>query len=700
VKKLSLFVLVVWFAFLSSPIYGANTYTGGFTFTIHNLGTCNFTLVYDVMNGGSGVSSGNALATVVAGSTVTFFQAVSGGGQVDSVRIRATSPGGVTVGTIAGTVTGVSPNQLCTFSGSQFIDVGVASSCVATGAVCPGVLNTYNISNGDPVTHNFAVYSNSTAYASVSIGAGRTYSINYTASSCAPIATWSAVCVDCYGSSGSGGLSDGSPGISLSGPGSGSFGGPNGTGYGGNYVYNSPTGGGTNGPITYTTNGYSGAVASDATLQQGFNALYDANLKGFNKLDQDLTANAANARTDAASLNTSLSGVRSDVQAVTNRIGQQQTQLHGDLQNVTNLLGDIRTDQRANTNFLGQQVGLSREFTNWLQSVNAKTLVLTQQNQTLHSDLSGIASNFDGQRYDITNAMERVVQGQVSNTMALTNFFAPLLETGPITNNPAYVSNFVSISNYFSFTNENTVTVNTTNPITVNVTITNSASGTNADRDAAYAALSDLTALTNSGTAAFATAKGAIEGVFSGLVLPTGADSGAPDMVITIAGQAVDFNPFTRWPSVGLVSRWSFAFVAVVAFLKFSGRTLIDDVIKPLSEMETGGVPDLNAEGSLAGFGGGGNLAGALIAIAVPFVICVLFTGVILVICGAISAAVSSYFSDIVGDGIPGVFWYFANQFVPIALVFGLLLSTIALPVLTSAMIGVTSFILRFLPGK
>lgn len=203
------------------------------------------------------------------------------------------------------------------------------------------------------------------------------------------------------------------------------------------------------------------------------------------------------------------------------------------------------------------------------------------------------------------------------------------------------------------------------------------------------------------GSNAWASGRSALQNSTNGLSLVAGSGSSwSPDWTIDYNGYEIDFNPFSRWPELGTMSRWAWGFYALFVFVTWAGKQ-IWQVVGAYGSMETGGVPNMEVQGSFLGIGGGGNFIGMALAIGVPIVIVgIITTGVV-----AASSAIVSYFSSHVGTyfsgaSVPASFWYIAEQLLPVGLIFGLGTARMVLPWVLNAIVGASMAVVRLLPGK
>jgi len=323
--------------------------------------------------------------------------------------------------------------------------------------------------------------------------------------------------------------------------------------------------------------------------------------------------------------------------------------------------------------------------------------------------------NYDG--YSNTNA---IPQGNLTNNTAinLTNAY-PILWNNPDTTaarDATLKAGFNKIAQQNQSIINGTALIAQTlqngglsNNTSVNVTVTNNITITNnfptnalyeAYYNGGYTALTNLGGLTNDANTHFGTTADNINGVTNGFLLANGGST-TPTYSFTFMNQTVDFNPFTRWPSIGIVSKWAWGLSAIVAFMMWAGRTIHKDVVGQFAGMEMGGVPNMSMEGTILGVGGGGNFLGMIIALLIPAIFVALFVAVCVGGATMMTSAVSGYFSSYVGNaGVPGTFWYIANELVPVALIFGLTVARATIPFVLGSVVGAGVAVARFLPGK
>lgn len=239
-----------------------------------------------------------------------------------------------------------------------------------------------------------------------------------------------------------------------------------------------------------------------------------------------------------------------------------------------------------------------------------------------------------------------------------------------------------------------------TNDINVSVTVTN-VGGSNypAYYSDAWQGFTNMNTITNAATASATALRNGLEEATNGFGITSGTPV-APTYTINFMGNDVDFNPFTRWPVIGEVSKWAWGTCAIIVFMCWLGKTIQRDVVAEFSKMQTGGVPNMSMEGTILGVGGGGNFLGMAIAAIVPVIFVSMMVAGVLALVSWGLGHVTSYFSSMDGSSLPGTFWYIADQLIPVALVVSLGIARVVGNFVVAAGIAAASSVVRFLPGK
>lgn len=271
------------------------------------------------------------------------------------------------------------------------------------------------------------------------------------------------------------------------------------------------------------------------------------------------------------------------------------------------------------------------------------------------------------------------------------------------------VTNSVGVSNFFALTNSLSITnimqgasnVFVQNWPTGSVSSGSSAlldmlpsSATNSD-----AAMSAAMAIASGVDSSFGAATGAVNSALSA-ALGSELSSGGSGSIFSFAfcGRTIDLDPESSVMSgIFAVIKAAWTFIVIYSFLRWAGPW-VSDLVRGFAGAQSGGVPDLEAEA--AGFGG--NVAGLIVAIAVPIAFILLWTavfqaviGYVLAQCGLLPSAAGA-----LGLGGNQGALYLLNSAFPVTLVLNLGLARISLPLTGAKLMFAAAAASRFLWGR
>ena len=220
--------------------------------------------------------------------------------------------------------------------------------------------------------------------------------------------------------------------------------------------------------------------------------------------------------------------------------------------------------------------------------------------------------------------------------------------------------------------------------MSVSGSMTNGASALVAGRSALGSVVGDYDSLVDS-----------LQGVGSGGGL-TGAGSSSI-FSFNFAGHTLDFGPESVIPGIMSAVKAAWTFLVLYAFAVWAGPWVYR-VVETFSSVQTGGVPNLEAT-----IGGcGGNIAGFVAAIAVPFAIIAVWVGVLTVFSSGVLSYVGMLPDASSGLGLNGNqgALYLLNASFPVSLALGCASARVTLPLAGAKMALIASASSRFLVGK
>lgn len=185
-------------------------------------------------------------------------------------------------------------------------------------------------------------------------------------------------------------------------------------------------------------------------------------------------------------------------------------------------------------------------------------------------------------------------------------------------------------------------------------------------------------------------------------VLPSDSP-GDVNMTMDFCGQTIDLNPVHMFPQVANACYICTKIICLLLFLVEISR-MFWELVRAKAATSSGGVPDLEVIGGAEFFGSGGeiggNLAGLILAVFIPFAFIFLFSTVMAYLFNNLGINIAdamniSAFSTSLGDG-----YNLLAAFFPVHLMFSLLCTRITLQFTMAKLFSIASNAARFLFGK
>lgn len=260
------------------------------------------------------------------------------------------------------------------------------------------------------------------------------------------------------------------------------------------------------------------------------------------------------------------------------------------------------------------------------------------------------------------------------------------------------------LSNYNSVTVSNSTDMSgVTNLLTqIRNNATNNADGNSVSNQLSAGA-------SGGGATNWAFAEGQVNGVLDSSGVNTGLDTligrlGVPTLpggdgsgwTMLFCGQTIDLNPVTRFPTVAAASILGFTVVLWVAFVRKMGE-LFTETVKTITAVQTGGVPNLEAQAATFG----GNVLGIAVALAVPLI----FVTAWAILVAWLLNLFLSHFTEAIGftswaSSLGGKGWYLLVSFFPVQLAVTLCLTGVVLHFTIGKVVLIAAGASRFLWGK
>jgi len=453
----------------------------------------------------------------------------------------------------------------------------------------------------------------------------------------------------------------------------------------------------TNSPIIWGTNSPGGTNGStDGTSQQGFSALYDA----INRNGSAISGHLMTIQDELGTGNGALFVISNQMGVLTvqgsngsNLLVQVTNQVsQWGIQN-TNLLLSMFTlssnAMRVNTNGL---VGVSNAVVNEMTTLTNWFVWNGASNRLNVSVLSNVM-------YGVSNAQVMGVTNLMAGLTNMASIITNALWTIGTATNSAGGSNSVDVAGI-------------TNSITSqHRDITNLLGQLTDTNRGAYSQIGSLDAVAAAFTNS-AAAKSITDGLLgSGMAnvdsygidadtlsggLPGGS---APNFVIAFAGGSLNLDPDSVIPGATSFVYYLVELVVTILFY-ISASKLYMDTMANLGKLQTGGVPNLMAEV----FGVGGNLLGLAVHPAICLAIVTLWVGILTAFLGKLPAPgmLATALGHVAGSGSTAASgaYYLINRTMPVALIFSLAGTRIALQFLIGNLILSAAAIMRFFIGR
>jgi len=176
--------------------------------------------------------------------------------------------------------------------------------------------------------------------------------------------------------------------------------------------------------------------------------------------------------------------------------------------------------------------------------------------------------------------------------------------------------------------------------------------------------------------------------------LPGTGDGGDWNMVF--CGATINLNPLAQFPEVATASLYGFTAVTWLAFFMAAAK-LFFNTVRLATSVQTGGVPNLQVEAATFG----GNIAGLLVALAVPAIFvaawCILLNFVLGLFLDTFVESIgwSAWAGSLGSKG-----WYLLTSFLPVSLMITLSVTLATLHLTISKVIWIAAGASRFLFGK